>query len=242
MRYGWFIGYFLAAPTGLCIAMETMPQVARVAAFVGSALGATSSDSGIGILRPIATPAQGTLSVQPTIRACDSQSGSKQLGVKMGPIFSTIEKNDQEIEQAHRQCAETIFDFVRLVEDERESSIYMAKLRFRDPDRSQQEGQDSFFYLWLSEVRYHPQEKLLSGVFFEVPEGFEKWHPVGSRLGFDPEDVFDWMVIDNGHAQGGFTVRLTRARLGSDSERAEYDNYIGIQSYEPIRANGTQKN
>jgi hypothetical protein len=63
----------------------------------------------------------------------------------------------------------------------------MAKLRFRDPDLSVKEGKDHLFYLWLSDVLFHPNEGLISGVFFEVPAGFEKWHQVGKILGFEPE-------------------------------------------------------
>lgn len=70
-------------------------------------------------------------------------------------------------------------------------------------------------------------------MFFEVPAGFEKWHQVGKRLGFDPEDVFDWMVIDNGHLLGGFTLRVTRESLAPE-ERAAYDRYIGVQTYGPL--------
>ena len=110
----------------------------------------------------------------------------------------------------------------------------MAKLRFRDPDLSDRLGEDRFFFLWLSEVVYHPAERIFSGVFFEVPDGFEKYHPVGQRLGFDPEDVFDWMVNEDGHLRGGFTIRVTRARLADEAEKARYDDYIGVSSYEPI--------
>lgn len=53
----------------------------------------------------------------------------------------------------------------------------LAKLRFRDPDLSGQTGKDEYFYLWLCAVVYHPEEDILSGVLFEVPAGFEKWHP-----------------------------------------------------------------
>jgi uncharacterized protein YegJ (DUF2314 family) len=47
------------------------------------------------------------------------------------------------------------------------------------------------------------------------------------------EDIFDWMVIDNGHLIGGFTLRVTRESLSSE-ERAAYDRYIGVDTYEPL--------
>ncbi len=59
----------------------------------------------------------------------------------------------------------------------------------------------------LSDVLFHPNEGLLSGVFFEVHAGFEKWYQVGKRLGFEPEDIFDWMIIDSKEQmRGGFTL------------------------------------
>ncbi len=149
----------------------------------------------------------------------------------MEPLFRAIHKNDPEIEKAHTLCADTIDQFVELVKKAKEP-IYMAKLRFRDPDKSK-EGDDFLFYLWLSEVVYHKHENILSGVFFEVPEGFEKWHHVGKRLGFDPEDVFDWMVIDsNENMMGGFTIRVTRSRLETEEEKNKYDKYIGVRNYQ----------
>jgi len=149
----------------------------------------------------------------------------------MEPIFRTIHKNDEEIESAHRECANTINLFIDMVKTGGESTN-MAKLRFLDPDKSEQEGKDHIFYLWLSEVLYHPTTNLLSGIFFEIPEGFEKWHQIGQRLGFDPEDVFDWMIINEGHAKGAYTIKVTRERLGTEQEKQEFDRYIGVASYE----------
>lgn len=152
----------------------------------------------------------------------------------MEPIFRAIHREDAEMQEAHYRCADTISKFVELVKIA-ESATYMAKLRFRDPDLSEKEGKDHFFYLWLTEVIFHPNEGLLSGVFFEVPKGFEKWHQIGERLGFEPEDVFDWMVIDsNKQMKGGFTIRVTRNRLTTDEEKKNYDEYIGIKKYLPI--------
>lgn len=151
----------------------------------------------------------------------------------MEPIFRTIHKNDPEVENAHAMCADTVDQFVELVKRS-EEPVYMAKLRFRDPDLSE-EGNDFLFYLWLSEVVFHENENMLSGVFFEVPEGFEKWHHVGKRLGFDPEDVFDWMVIDSQeNMRGGFTIRVTRSRLETEEEKKNYDRYIGVRNYQSV--------
>jgi uncharacterized protein YegJ (DUF2314 family) len=148
------------------------------------------------------------------------------------PQFTSVERKDPELAIAHSRAAGTINDFIGMVSRGTNVS-QMAKLRFRDPDLSEQLGEDRFFFLWLNQVVYHTREKLLSGVFFEVPSGFEKWHEPGSRLGFGPEDVFDWMVIEERRMKGGFTVRLHRSRLPVD-ERPAYDAYIGVKFYDAM--------
>ena len=141
----------------------------------------------------------------------------------MEPIFRNNHKDDPELHTAYARCAQTINEFVDLVR-KAEEPIFMAKLRFRDPDLSEKEGKDHLFYLWLSKVVYHENENenMLSVVFFEVPSSFDKWHQVDKRPGFDPADVFDWMVIDSsGHMRGGYTIRVTRNKLTSEDEKRQ---------------------
>ena len=50
------------------------------------------------------------------------------------------------------------------------------------------------------------------------------------RLG---EDIFDWMVLsEDGRLFGGFTLRVSPSKL-PESERADYDRYVGVRVYEP---------
>lgn len=150
------------------------------------------------------------------------------------PLFKNINREDSEIQKAHSLAAETIDQFEQYVKEQR-NVTYMAKLRFRDPDLSEELGTDQFLYMWLTNVFYHEEEKLFSGTFFEVPEEMQKWHQVGQRLGFEHDDVFDWMINDNGKVKGAFTIRVNRSRLKTDSEKLDFDEYIGISEYEPIR-------
>ncbi len=147
------------------------------------------------------------------------------------PQFSAVGRSDPEVAEAHATAAATIDDFIGWVEAGGNAS-FLAKLRFRDPDLSEKMGKDHFFYLWLNEVVYDAKEKLLSGVFFEVPECFEKWHPLASRLRFEAEDVFDWMILEEGRLRGGFTLRVHRSRLPVE-QRSQYDAFIGATSFEP---------
>ncbi len=149
------------------------------------------------------------------------------------PLFSAEGSEDEAIQSAHLQASESIEYFVGLVKSDTEA-IYMAKLSFKDPVLSEQAGEDQLVYIWLSDVYYHEDEDVLSGVFFEVPKPLTAWHQVGQRLAFEIDDVFDWMVICDGSAKGGFTLRAHRERLATDAERKEYDAYIGIKTYETL--------
>ena len=149
------------------------------------------------------------------------------------PLFKNINSADAEVMRAHALASKTIDKFRTLVEEQGDAT-YMAKLRFRDPDLSEKLGKDQFLYIWLNNVVYHPEENILSGVFFEVPEELKKWHQVGQRLGFESDDVFDWMINENGKVKGAFTIRVTRSRLKTEAEKLEFDEYIGISVYESI--------
>jgi uncharacterized protein YegJ (DUF2314 family) len=146
------------------------------------------------------------------------------------PQFVAVGRDDPEVAAAYQRASETLNDFRRQLQigDDRLCSV---KLRFRDPDESDRLGEDRFVFLWLGNTWYHEDEGLFSAEFFELPREFNKWHHVGERLGIHPEDIFDWMVIDSGRLYGGFTLRVARARVPED-ERADYDSYIGVTTYE----------
>lgn len=150
------------------------------------------------------------------------------------PWFKNIDREDAEIKDAHSLAEQTINQFEVYVKEQLDVT-YMAKLRFRDPDLSEKLGKDQFLYMWLTNVVYHENENIFSGAFFEVPEEMQKWHQVGQRLGFEHDDVFDWMINDNGKVKGAFTIRVTRSRLKTESEKNEFDEFIGITEYETIR-------
>ena len=147
------------------------------------------------------------------------------------PLFALVDRNEALMEEAFAAASATLEDFKRLIAAHPEA-LGLAKLSFRDPDLSEETGQDELFFLWLSNVYFDEREGLFVGKFFEVPEGFEQYHPLGSELAFESEDVFDWMLNLNGHIYGAYTTRVHRASLLA-TERRDHDQYIGASSYEP---------
>ena len=147
------------------------------------------------------------------------------------PLFMAIPHTDSDFQSAYDRAAATIPQFIEHIQRGGDA-FYSAKLRFRDPDESERLGEDRFAFLWLTGVQYHAAERVFSGTFFEVPPEFQEWHQVGQRLAFDPEDIFDWMaLIKDGRLFGGYTLRVARSKL-PESERADYDRYIGVTAYE----------
>ena len=149
------------------------------------------------------------------------------------PLFMAISNSDARLQEAHATASRTLLRFIVHLQSGMRA-YFSAKLRFRDPDESERLGEDRFLFLWLSDVHYHSAERTFSGTFFEVPPEFQKWHQVGQRLGFEGEDIFDWMTLTkDGRLFGGFTLRVSRSKL-PESQRADYDRYIGVSVYEPV--------
>lgn len=161
-----------------------------------------------------------------------ASSVSDDEGSADEPLFTAVPQDDPDLLAACDCAYETIPQFVALLQVRRADAFYSAKLRFRDPDESDRLGEDRFVFLWLTEVYHYPEENCFSGVFFEVPVELQAWFQVGQHHVFGDDSVFDWMVLEDGRLQGGFTLRVMREKLSS-SEREAYDRYIGVSVYEP---------
>lgn len=66
------------------------------------------------------------------------------------------------------------------------------------------------------------------GELFEVPPTLGSFaaHDVVS---VPDAELLDWMVNDDGAVEGGFSLRVDRARLADDDARAEFDSYVGAR-------------
>ena len=162
-----------------------------------------------------------------------SDSPTSKFGEEQDqPLFKAISANDVSFREAYAKAGQTIPQFIKHIQSGMRGS-FSAKLRFRDPEESERLGEDQFLFLWLTSVQYHPDERLFSGEFFEVPPELQKWHQVGQELAFEGEDIFDWMALsDEGRLFGGYTLRVSRSKLPED-KRADYDRHIGVKAYEP---------
>jgi uncharacterized protein YegJ (DUF2314 family) len=148
------------------------------------------------------------------------------------PSFLAISQNDPAFHSAYDDAAATIPQFIELIQAGGKA-ICSAKLRFRDPDLSDRLGENRYVFLWVTSVFYHVEENVFSGVFYEVPSELQKWHRIGQGLSFEAGDIFDWMVNCEGRLFGGYTLRVTRAKL-PEEKREDFDRYVGVYAYEPL--------
>lgn len=145
------------------------------------------------------------------------------------PGFVTTASGDAELRAAHARTARTMDEFRSHVLRPGDH-VCAAKLSFRDPAESERTGRDALLYLWLTSVTLDASSGRYVGVFFEVPAELREWHWPGQELEFEAEDVFDWMVNDDGLVHGGFTLRVHRSRL-PESQRDDYDRRIGARQW-----------
>ena len=148
------------------------------------------------------------------------------------PAFVAVAANDPAVQSAHNLAASTIPLFLEHIHRPGDH-ISSVKLKFRDPNVSAVEGNEQHLYIWLSNTQFDSGEDTYFAQFFEVPEQLHEWHHVGQQLSFDMEDVFDWMVNDDGFVHGGFTLRLQQRDMTS-SEIGEHNDYIGVKEWAPV--------
>jgi uncharacterized protein YegJ (DUF2314 family) len=145
------------------------------------------------------------------------------------PLFVAVASDDPQMGAAHSRCAQTLDEF-RAHVLRAGDHLCAAKLRFRDPGESDRAGHDVLLYVWLASVFVDESSGRYVGSFFEVPPALREWHSPGQELEFEGEDVFDWMVNDDGVVHGGFTLRVMRGRL-PESEREAYDQRVGAREW-----------
>ncbi len=148
------------------------------------------------------------------------------------PIFMAISRDDPAMAEAFRAAASTIAVFRDHVIREGDHLCW-AKLSFRDPDLSAELGEDQLIYLWLRDVSFDRERQLFLGTFFQVPQELTKWHKPGEELLFEADDIFDWLVNDNGLLHGGYTLRVIRDKL-PEAERHEFDKQAGVTAWAPL--------
>ena len=86
-------------------------------------------------------------------------------------------------------------------------------------------GEESAEHIWLYDTRYDAGQ--IVGRLRDDAEYVAGFHQ-GDEVRVRPEQVSDWMTIEDGHVCGGFTTRLIVAQLPPE-EQARWFQGMGVQ-------------
>lgn len=167
---------------------------------------------------------RGYVDIDPENCWYDFQMLRRELGrkpdVDPGPRIWQVREADPEYQQAVQQAQATLDEFQQLlVAGETLAAVPMVKMRIVDGEHSA--------CMWLCQVRAHDDG--FAATVFEIPEYLPSYS-VGDDVHVPAAEVLDWMVNDGGRLHGGFSLRYQRQQL-PESERAEFDEYIGVTEY-----------
>ena len=144
-----------------------------------------------------------------------------------GPRFNQVKDSDKEFQQSVRDAQASLNQFRKLIKSSKESgAMPMIKTRLVDGEHSA--------LMWLGNAK--EINGGIAGELFELPANFNN-HKVGQWIEVAEGAILDWMVNDDGVLYGGFSIRIVRSKK-PESERTQYDEYIGVTRYAPCSATG----
>jgi uncharacterized protein YegJ (DUF2314 family) len=145
------------------------------------------------------------------------------------PLFMALRSDDPSLLAAVARARCTVSRFRDLVATRTgPDTFHSVKLRFRDSEQSQRLAEDRYFYSWVSFVTCDGDGFV--GRLVQPPREIESLHG-GQSITFGVDDLWDWMVNDDGQLCGGFSLRVMRDAL-PETRREAFDRYVGVTSYE----------
>jgi uncharacterized protein YegJ (DUF2314 family) len=136
---------------------------------------------------------------------CNSRSSS-------GPWVTDIDDDDPQMNAAIEKARATLPDFVRALRSPKASQTGFAiKTPITDGTHTE--------HMWLNRITFDGQK--YHGTVDNQPAKVTGVK-LGSKRSIDPQQVTDWMYLDNRKLVGGYTIRVVREKLGP-KEREEFD-------------------
>ena len=127
-----------------------------------------------------------------------------------------VPRDDPDMKQAYREARDTVEAFITSLRNPTPTQGYFAvKIRLSDACGDDDE------YVWLRDVSYN--DLAFTGEMSSVPAGPS--YKVGDRYRVDKNDIYDWMIVDNGNLVGGYTIRAARRKMSVESRR-QFDEHL----------------
>lgn len=121
-----------------------------------------------------------------------------------------VSPEDAAMNAAIDRAQATVHDFLPHLQHPPKGQEYLGvKVRLGDdPKRGE--------HIWLYDVRYDGGK--IVGRLMDDADYFPEWKQ-GATVRVAPEEVSDWMTVENGHVCGGFTSRVVVATLPPEGQR-----------------------
>jgi uncharacterized protein YegJ (DUF2314 family) len=126
------------------------------------------------------------------------------------PPVAYIADDDPRLREASRQAQESLASFVQQLEGPHDQHINFAVKTALHEEGARSEG------VWITWLRF--DGKSFHGTVSNEPVHLKKTF-LGSKVSVESEKVVDWLIVDNGKLQGGFTVRVLRDALQGDARK-----------------------
>jgi len=139
---------------------------------------------------------------------------------KSEPAFMMLKRED--VAEASRQAQESFGAFHQaMIERKYPNAFFNIKANFSEADG--REGAN----LWVAVSQIRSDGYLCEP--FELPKGFTGLQP-GQKVLLQPNNVLDWMIVDDGTLYGGYSLRIQRAHV-PDERKSQYDEFLGVTTY-----------
>lgn len=144
---------------------------------------------------------RGALLLLVFLTACTISPPPAGEGSESGP--------DPEMGSAFAEARASLDEFVQRLDDPNPTRTFAAlKVRFTLPDGSTLD-------IWCDDVAYEDGQ-FTGNLGDDLPSLKLSF---GDRLAISPDDIVDWMIVEDGKLIGGFTIRLAYSRMTPEEKQ-----------------------
>ena len=127
---------------------------------------------------------------------------------------TTVSDDDPKMNAAIAKARSTVNQMIDALKSPNGKSGFSVKMVFTDSTGGE--------HMWVQPVRFAGGK--FTGELANEP-GRVKSVKIGQKVSAPPDEISDWMFVENGKLVGGYTLRVLRDTLGA-AEKAEFDKSV----------------
>ena len=134
------------------------------------------------------------------------------------PAYVHVHDADKDVDQAVHRAQDTLAEFTKaLTAPQPGQTGFAVKKRCIEGDKCE--------HIWLADA--HFEGKLLCGTVDNIPVDLKKIRE-GQKVTVRPEEISDWMYLQDGRLVGGYTIVAYYRKL-SPAEKKRFTQRVGFQ-------------